>query len=324
MQNFWRDRRVFVTGATGFLGGWLVQRLLELGADVVCLVRDENPRSMFVRDGLKDRVSVVYGDLSEYSTLERVLGEHEIQTVMHLAAQAIVGVANRNPLSTFEANIQGTWNLLEACRRSPLVKQIIIASSDKAYGAHETLPYTENMPLQGVHPYDVSKSCADLICASYAQTYNLPVVVTRCGNLFGGGDLNWSRIIPGTIRSVLNNERPLIRSDGQFVRDYFYVEDAAACYTLLAEKLEEKPELRGRAYNFSLEEPLSVLDVVNRVLTTMNSNREPDVRNEASHEIREQFLSAKLAHAELGWQAQIGFNEGLRRTIDWYRNFHQR
>jgi CDP-glucose 4,6-dehydratase len=290
---------------------------------VVCLVRDENPHSMLARDGLQNRVTVVRGDLSEYSTLERALGEHEIQTVFHLAAQAIVGVANRNPLSTFEANVQGTWNILEACRRSPLVKQIVVASSDKAYGAHEVLPYDETMPLRGVHPYDVSKSCADLICQSYAQTYDSPVVVTRCGNLFGGGDLNWSRIIPGTVRSVLNGERPVIRSDGNFVRDYFYVEDAAACYTLLAEKLGEKPQLRGRAFNFSLEEPLSVLDVVNRVLTTMNSDLQPDVRNEASHEIREQFLSAKLAREELGWQPQIGFYEGLKRTADWYSNFHE-
>jgi CDP-glucose 4,6-dehydratase len=265
----------------------------------------------------------VRGDLCDQQLLERVLNEHEITTVLHLAAQAIVGAANRNPVSTFEANIQGTWALLEACRRTSTVKQIVVASSDKAYGAHETLPYNESAPLQGRHPYDVSKSCADLIAQSYAATYDLPVCITRNGNLFGGGDLNWSRIIPGTIRSALRGERPVIRSDGQFVRDYFYIEDAAATYTLLAEQLAQNAPLRGEAFNFSLEQPMTVLDVVNRVLTSMNSSLEPDVRNEASHEIREQYLSAAKAHRLLNWQPQHSFDEGLNRTVEWYRKFLQ-
>jgi CDP-glucose 4,6-dehydratase len=320
-NDFWNDRPTFVTGASGFLGGWLVRHLLELGAHVVCLVRDQVPQSEFVRGGLHERVTLVRGDLCDQQLLERVLNEHEIVTVLHLAAQAIVGAANRNPVSTFEANIQGTWALLEACRRTSTVKQIVVASSDKAYGAHDTLPYDESAPLQGRHPYDVSKSCADLIAQSYAATYDLPVAITRNGNLFGGGDLNWSRIIPGTIRSALRGERPVVRSDGQFVRDYFYVEDAAATYTLLAEKLAQNSQLRGEAFNFSLEQPLTVLDVVQRVLALMNCDLEPDVRNEASHEIREQYLSAAKAHRLLNWQPQHGFDEGLLRTVEWYGRF---
>jgi CDP-glucose 4,6-dehydratase len=322
-NDFWSDRPTFVTGASGFLGGSLVRHLLELGAQVVCLVRDQVPQSEFVRGGLHERVTQVRGDLCDQQLLERILNEHEITTVLHLAAQAIVGAANRNPVSTFEANIQGTWALLEACRRTSTVKQIVVASSDKAYGAHETLPYNESAPLQGRHPYDVSKSCADLIAQSYAATYDLPVCITRNGNLFGGGDLNWSRIIPGTIRSALRGERPVIRSDGQFVRDYFYIEDAAATYTLLAEQLAQNSQLRGEAFNFSLEQPMTVLDVVNRVLISMNSSLEPDVRNEASHEIREQYLSAAKAHRLLNWQPQHSFDEGLNRTVEWYRKFLQ-
>ena len=249
--GFWRDRPTLVTGATGFLGGWLVRRLVDSGADLVCLVRDWVPQSLLVKDCLIEKVKVVRGDVRDQKLLERVLGEYEVDTVFHLAAQTIVGIANRNPVSTFETNIAGTWELLEACRRSPMVKQIILASSDKAYGDHEKLPYDEDMPLNGQHPYDVSKSCADLIARSYAVTYDLPVVTTRCGNFYGGGDLNWNRIVPGTIRSVLRSQRPTIRSDGQYIRDYFYVEDGAAAYTLLAEKLAENRGLRGEAFNFS-------------------------------------------------------------------------
>ena len=233
--NFWLDRPTFVTGATGLVGGWLVKRLLAMGAVVVCLVRDWVPQSELVRSGDLERVKVVRGDLCDQALLERILGEYEITTVIHLAAQTIVTVANRNPVSTFETNIAGTWRLLEACRRSPTVRQIVIASSDKAYGDQAVLPYDETTPLQGRHPYDVSKSCADLIAHAYAVTYGLPVAITRCGNFYGGGDLNWNRIIPGTIRSIIRGQPPVIRSDGQFVRDYFYVEDGAAAYMTLAE-----------------------------------------------------------------------------------------
>ncbi len=250
---FWRDRPTFITGATGLVGGWLVKSLVSAGADVVCLVRDWIPDCELVRSGHLDRVKIVRGDICDQETLERALGEHEIDTVIHLAAQTIVGIANRNPVSTFEANIAGTWRLLEACRRSPRVKQIVIASSDKAYGDQEHLPYDETTSLQGQHPYDVSKSCADLISYTYAKSYDLPVTITRCGNFYGGGDLNWNRIVPGTIRSVLRGQAPVIRSDGSFIRDYFYVEDGAAAYMLLAESLAQNPALRGEAFNFSNE-----------------------------------------------------------------------
>ena len=321
MTNFWRDRPTLVTGATGLVGGWLVRQLLAAGAHVVCLVRDWAPQSELVRARMIDQVVSVRGDLRDQALLERVLGEYEIATVIHLAAQTIVEIANRNPISTFETNIQGTWALLEACRRSPLVKQIILASSDKAYGDHLNLPYDEQTPLQGRHPYDVSKSCSDLIGTSYAVTYGLPVVITRCGNFYGGGDLNWNRIVPGTIRSVLRGQRPIIRSDGRYVRDYFYVEDAAAAYMRLAESLAATPELRGEAFNFSNQLQLTVLDIVQRILNLMDSDLEPDVRNNATNEIRHQYLDSSKARQVLSWQPLFSLEEGLQRTIAWYRAF---
>ncbi len=322
-KSFWRDRRVFVTGATGLVGGWLIRRLLEAEADVVCLIRDWTPNSELYQSRMIDKVTVVSGDLCDQAVLERALGEFEINTVMHLAAQTIVGIANRNPVSTFEANIGGTWKLLEACRRSPKVGQIIVASSDKAYGEAKVLPYTEETPLEGRHPYDVSKSCSDLIAQTYAVTYKLPVVITRCGNFYGGGDLNWNRIIPGTIRSVLRDQRPLIRSDGSFVRDYFYVEDGAAAYMFLAEQLARRPELAGSAFNLSTEIQLSVLDIVQQVLREMHSTLEPEILGEASHEIPHQYLSAHKARELLNWQPLFTLEEGLRRTIEWYTNYLQ-
>ena len=320
-SNFWLDRPTFVTGATGLVGGWLVRGLLERGADVVCLVRDWVPQSELVRDGLLERVKIVRGDVRDQSLLERTLGEYEVDTVLHLAAQTIVGIANRNPVSTLETNIAGTWSLLEACRRSPAVAQIVVASSDKAYGEHQQLPYNEAAPLQGRHPYDVSKSCADLIAQSYATTYRLPVAITRCGNFYGGGDLNWNRIVPGTIRSVLRAEPPVIRSDGQYIRDYFYAEDGAAANMVLAEALASKPELAGQAFNFSNETPVTVSDVVDRVLRLMNSDLKPVIRNEVTNEIRTQHLNASRAREVLQWQPLFSLDEGLRRTIDWYKAF---
>ena len=321
VNQFWQDRPVFVTGASGLLGSWLVRRLLNANADVVCLVRDWVPQSELVRGGLLEQVKVVRGDVRDQETVERTLGEYEIDTVIHLAAQTIVGIANRNPVSTFESNVGGTWTLLEACRRSPVVKQIVVASSDKAYGHHEQLPYNEDAPLIGRHPYDVSKSCADLIAQAYAATYDLPVAITRCGNLYGGGDLNWNRIVPGTIRSVLRNQRPVIRSDGKFVRDYFYAEDGAAANMLLAEKLAADPSLKGQAFNFSNETQVTVQELVERILKLMDSNLEPEVRNEAVNEIRQQYLSAEKARTVLGWRPLFSLDEGLRATIAWYREF---
>lgn len=319
MENgFWLDRPVFVTGATGLLGGWLVKRLLDLGAEVVCLVRDWVPESELLGARLIEAVNVVRGDVRNQALLERVLGEYEAATVFHLAAQTLVPVANRNPVSTFEANIGGTWALLEACRRSPSVRQIVVASSDKAYGDLAVLPYTEGTPLRGHHPYDVSKACADMIALAYALTFGLPVAVTRCGNFYGGGDLNWSRIVPGTIRSVLRGRRPVVRSDGQHVRDYFYVEDAGAAYILLAERLAEEQSLRGEAFNFSYEHPMTVLELVGLILRLMKSDLEPNVRNEATGEIRNQYLGAEKARTVLGWKPLFTLEEGLTRTIEWY------
>jgi CDP-glucose 4,6-dehydratase len=319
--QFWRDRRVFVTGATGLVGSWLVSRLDEAGAELVCLVRDWVPASRFVRAGLNDRVTLVRGDVRDQPMIERILGEYEIDIVIHLAAQTIVGIANRNPISTFETNITGTWALLEAIRRSPTVRAVVIASSDKAYGTSPTLPYTEATPLAGNHPYDVSKSCADLIAQSYAKTWNVPVAITRCGNFFGGGDLNWNRVVPGPIRSILRGERPVIRSDGNYIRDYVYVEDAVECYLLLAERLRGDIKLAGEAFNFSTDDPRSVLAIVALIQGQMGSNLEPRILDEASNEIRAQHLDSTKARDMLGWKARYGLADGLARSISWYRDY---
>jgi CDP-glucose 4,6-dehydratase len=319
--SFWQDRPTLITGATGLVGSWLVKRLLAAKADVICLVRDWIPQSEIVRSGNLDNVKVVRGDIRDQDLLERTLGEYEINTVIHLAAQTIVTIANRNPNSTFETNIGGTWRLLEACRRSPAVKQIVIASSDKAYGDQPILPYDENTPLQGQHPYDVSKSCADLIAHTYAVTFGLPVAITRCGNFYGGGDLNWNRIIPGTIRSVVRGQAPIIRSDGQYIRDYFYVEDGAVANMVLAEKLAEHPEYKGEAFNFSNELQITVLELVKKILELMDSKLKPEIRNVVSNEIRNQYLNAGKAHRLLSWEPLFSIDEGLKLTIQWYKEF---
>lgn len=318
---FWRDRPVLVTGATGLVGSWLAKRLVAAHAEVVCLVRDWVPQSELVRGGTIGRVKVVRGELQDQALLERTLGEYEIATVFHLAAQTIVGVANQNPVSTFASNIGGTWSVLEACRRSPGVKQIVVASSDKAYGDQPVLPYDEATPLQGRHPYDVSKSCADLIAASYAHSYKLPVCITRCGNFYGGGDLNWNRIVPGTIRAVLRGERPVLRSDGSFIRDYFYVEDGAAAYLHLAEKMAENPALAGEAFNFSNEIQLTVLELVGRILMVMDSDLKPDIQGTAKNEILHQYLSAAKARRMLDWKPSYTLDTALASTVTWYREY---
>ena len=320
-KAFWLDRPTFVTGGTGLVGSWLVKRLLAAGADVVCLVRDWVPQSEMVRAGYIEKVKVVRGDIRDRDMLERTLGEFEIDTVIHLAAQTIVTIANRNPVSTFETNIAGTWNVLEAARRSPKVKQVVMASSDKAYGDQEILPYDEKTPLQGQHPYDVSKSAADLIAYTYAKSFDLPVAITRCGNFYGGGDLNWNRIIPGTIRSILRGQRPIIRSDGEYIRDYFYVEDGAAAYMLLAEQLAARRELKGEAFNFSNEIQVSVREIVDHVLELMNSDLKPEILNEISNEIRHQYLSAEKARRMLNWKPLFNLDDALALTINWYKDF---
>ena len=319
-MTFWSEKNVFVTGATGLLGSHLTEELLARGARVTILVRDWVPDSRAVTDGTFQRCQVVRGELEDHATLLRVLNEYEIDTVFHLGAQTIVGTAARSAMSTFESNIRGTWCLLEAARQCPkLIQRVIVASSDKAYGAHDTLPYTEDAPLQGRFPYDVSKSCTDLISFSYAATYGLPVGVTRCGNLFGAGDLNFNRLIPGTIRSALLGERPIIRSDGTFVRDYFYVKDAVEAYLQLAERLPGQG-FSGEAFNFGTETPLSVVEVVRRVLATMGQTElVPTILNEASHEIPNQYLDCAKARERMAWRPRHTFEEGLQATVAWYR-----
>jgi len=321
----WKGQRVLVTGATGLLGSWLVEALLERGAEVTCLIRDSVPGSRLVTGGAITRVNVVRAPLEDHAEVLRALNEYEIETVFHLAAQTIVGTASRSVLSTFESNIKGTWNVLEACRALPgLVRRVLVASSDKAYGEHETLPYSEEAPLLGRFPYDASKACAEILCASYAESFRLPVVTTRCGNLYGGGDLNFSRIVPGTIRSALRGERPIVRSNGRLVRDYFYVEDAVAAYLHLAERMLPLG-LGGQAFNFGTSEPKSVLEMVTLVLEAAGRpDLEPVVQNQASNEIERQYLDCTKAREVLGWEPRYTIPRALERTVAWYREHEGR
>jgi CDP-glucose 4,6-dehydratase len=321
LQSFWLDRPVFITGCAGFLGSWLTSALVEAGANVVGLVRDRVPFSLLSRSGYLDRITVVRGDVTDYELVERVLNEYEIDAVFHLAAQTIVPIANRAPLSTFETNVKGTWTMLEAARRSLMVARVAVASSDKAYGAHETLPYVEDAPLLGCHPYDVSKACADLIARTYFATYGLPVAVTRCANLYGGGDLNWNRIVPGTMRSLIRGERPVIRSDGTLQRDYLYVQDAVHAYMTLTEQLDAD-EVKGEAFNFGMDKPTSVLEMVQAIVAVSDRpDLEPVVLNDAPNEIPTQYMDSSKAHQLLDWVPGHSLEEGLRETFAWYREF---
>ncbi len=321
MTNFWQDRSVFITGCTGLLGSWMVEELVRRGAAVTGLVRDIVPRSRLYQEDWGGKINVVRGSVEDLSVLERAIAEYEVDTVFHLAAQTIVGVANREPLGTFETNIKGTWNVLEACRRVKGVSRVVVASSDKAYGDQEILPYDETTPLQGEHPYDVSKSCADLISLTYHKSYNLPVCVTRCGNFYGGGDLNFNRLVPDAIRSTLRDKPLIIRSDGSFIRDYFYVRDGVLAYLHLAEQMD-RPEVLGEAFNFSNEIQVPVLEMVRKILNFMNKPQlEPTVLNQAQNEIKHQYLSAEKARRLLDWKPSYTLEQGLLETIDWYTNF---
>ncbi len=311
-----------MTGATGVVGAWLVKNLVAGGARVVALVRDADPQSELYRSGAVARVSVVNGALEHFGTVERALNEHEVDTVFHLGAQTLVPTAYRYPLPTLEANIRGTYHVLEACRlHGQLVRRVVVASSDKAYGEHADLPYTEDMELRGRHPYEVSKTCADLIAQAYHHTYRLPVAIVRCGNVYGGGDLNWSRLVPGVIRAFLRGERPVIRSDGTYVRDYTYVKDAVRAYLRVAECLEDEG-VRGQAFNFSGEAPVTVLRLTETLQELMGCRHlAPDIRATAAAEIRHQQLSTAKARKVLGWRAVHTLEAGLRETIEWYRTF---
>ena len=320
-SSFWSGRPVLVTGATGLLGGWLVAALLRCGSRVVVLVRDSAPESAFVRNGWMSSVPAVYGSVTDLDLMRRVLAEYSVETIFHLAAQTQVGVAKVDPVGTLEANVRGTWNVLEAARQCGGVP-VIAASSDKAYGASDQLPYSEDHPLRGKYPYDVSKSCMDLICSMYAASFALPVAIVRCANLFGGGDLNFARAIPGVIRSTLRGEPFVIRSDGKFIRDYLYVEDAVDGYLRVAERLADEPALAGEAFNLSAGDSRTVLEMVHTVLQLLDrTDLEPIIMNLASNEIREQALSGDKARRVLGWNPQFRLNDALKRTIEWYQAY---
>jgi CDP-glucose 4,6-dehydratase len=317
-NSFWHERPVLVTGCTGLLGSWLTEALIDIGADVVGLIRDDVPFSYLVSSGNIQRIRVARGDVTDYETVERVINEYEVDTVFHLAAQTIVGIANRAPLSTFNTNIKGTWITLEAIRRSPTVKRVVIASSDKAYGSQPILPYTEEMPLQGQHPYDVSKSAADLITQMYGKTFSLPIAITRCANLFGGGDLNWNRLIPGTIRSALQGQRPVIRSDGTYVRDYLYVRDAVSAYLKVAEALDQE-SYWGQAFNCGTDEPMSVSEMVKLILSlSPHPELSPLILDEVKNEIKDQYLDSTKIGRLIGWEPAFSRELALRETIKWY------
>jgi CDP-glucose 4,6-dehydratase len=320
IDNFWEEKNVFVTGCTGFLGYWLTDTLQKKGAHVVGLVRDYVPHADFFTKDLDKKVVTVTGSLEEFALLERIVNEYEIDTVFHLGAQTQVGVGNRSPLATFETNIKGTWNLLEACRvNREIVKRIVVASSDKAYGEQKQLPYTEDAPLKGSHPYDVSKSCTDLITSTYYHTYRMPVGITRCGNIFGPGDLNYNRLIPGTIKAVMLDEPIIIRSDGTLIRDYFYVKDAVNAYITLAQNLE-KPNVVGGAFNFSSGDPINVLEMTKKIADIMGKPDHPiTILNEAKGEIKDQYLSNEKAERILQWQPQYTLEQALKETIETLR-----
>lgn len=321
MTNFWENRRVFVTGANGFLGSWLTERLVEKKAKVVALIRDQIPGSKLNTSGTIQKVTVVNGCLEDYEVIERGLNEFEIETCFHLGAQTIVGTAERSPISTFESNIKGTWNILEAARKIDTVKGLVLASSDKAYGSSDKLPYSEDDYLHGLHPYDVSKTCSDLITQAYYNTYGLPVSITRCGNIYGGGDLNFSRIIPGTIKAAMLNENPVLRSDGTYLRDYIYAKDVADAYMLIAENLGRN-DVKGQAFNIGTETPISVLHLVNKILVQCGKTElDLIIKNEASHEIKAQYLDCKKIGKILKWKHKYALDAGLKETIQWYGNF---
>jgi len=318
--EYWSGKRVLVTGATGMVGSWLTRWLVDAGAFTVAFVSDTDPQSELIRSGYINRVAVINGRLEKYDDIERAINNQEVDTIFHLGAQPIVGAADRSPRHTFESNIQGTWNLLDSARiLDGLVKRIVVASSDKAYGAQPVLPYTEDMSLNGDHPYEVSKSCTDLISTTYARTYGLPVMIARCGNIYGGGDLNWNRIVPGTFRSLLRGEQPILRSDGTFIRDYLHVDDIVSAYLLLGESAD-KPELAGQGFNFSDESPLSVMQVYRAICEAAGKPDErPNILNAAAGEIKDQYLDSTKAHEVLGWHASVSLKEGLAKSFDWYK-----
>ncbi len=322
-EAFWKHRPVFVTGATGFMGGWIAKRLVDLGAGTHVLVRDQLPNNLLAREGYWDRLALVRGSIEDPNLLRRAFAEYSIDTVFHLAAQPLVGVAKLDPVGTLETNVRGTWNLLEAARQAK-VKRVLVASSDKAYGTSPKLPYREDDALLADQPYDVSKSCTDLISRMYASAFGMQIGIARCANLFGGGDFNLSRFLPGLVRSTYLGEKFVIRSDGQYVRDFLYVEDAVDAYLSFAERLSLDPTLSGLAFNFSLEVQVTVLELTRKILALMNaSHLEPVILNQAQGEIREQYLDCSRARRQLGWAPRFNLEQGLQKAIDWYVKLYQ-
>jgi CDP-glucose 4,6-dehydratase len=318
-DSFWSWRPVLITGGQGFIGGWLAEGLADRGAEVVAVVRDQPSLSRFSLEGLERRCTLVWADLSDPEALLRAVNEYSVDAVFHLAAQTIVGTANRSPLSTFDTNVRGTYNLLEAARLAGSVQRVVVASSDKAYGRHEQLPYSESAPLIPTYPYDVSKACADMIARSYFSTYGLPVAVTRLANVYGGGDLNFSRIVPDTTRALLEGRPPVIRSDASPERDFLYVEDAVAAYLAIAEGLDS-PEVQGRAFNAGTGAPVSVRELVATLIAVAGADLEPQVAGTGTPagEIDRQYLDSTLIREALGWRPRWGLEDGLRETYAWY------
>lgn len=301
------------------VGSWLTKVLVEAGSYVVALVPDWDPQSELIRSGVVHHVNVVNGRLEDYEAVERSINGHEVDTVFHLGAQTIVGTADRAPRATFRSNIEGTWNVLDACRlMGGMVQRVVVASSDKAYGEQQ-LPYRESMPLEGRHPYEVSKSCTDLLTTSYAISYGLRTAIARCGNIYGAGDLNWSRIIPGTFKSIIEGTQPVLRSDGTFVRDYLHVHDVATAYVALADNLH-RDEIVGNGFNFSDESPLTVMEIYGACCRAAGKpDLKPTILNRAQGEIKDQYLDASLARSVLGWSARVSLDEGLADTFAWYQ-----
>ncbi len=310
--------RALVTGGRGFAGSWLAKALVELGAEVSSLdIEGPSPSGLELHE-IADDVNDVVGDLRNHDAVSGLLHERSIDSVFHLAAQAIVGDANASPVPTFQTNIEGTWVVMEACRKAG-VGSVVVASSDKAYGPHSELPYREDSALQPVYPYDVSKAATDLIARSYWHTYGMPVAVTRFANLYGGGDRNFSRLIPETVTAVLDGRRPIIRSDGSLERDFLYVEDAVSSYLAIAEALADG-QIRGEAFNAGWGRPHRVREVIDLICELGPGEVEPDYQGSGnpSGEIDRQYLDSTKIRERIGWQPKVGLREGIGRTLEWY------
>lgn len=321
-KNFWKSKNVLVTGFEGFVGSNLTKQLLSRDAHVVGLDIKIHRKGTILDKTDYNNMVVVKGSVCNYGLVKKLIDRYKVEVVFHLAAESLVGDCQKDPARALSTNIRGTWSVLEACRHSSSITSIAVASSDKAYGNQDVLPYRENMPLQGKHPYDVSKSCADLIAYTYYHTYGVPVAITRCGNIFGPGDFNFSRLVPDTIRCVLTGKMLLIRSDGMFTRDYIYVDDVINGYMILAEKLK-KFKLAGEAFNFSNQSPIVAKELVDRIFKLACKKPNYRILNIAKYEIKQQYLSSRKARKILSWKPRVNLETGLLRTIEWYKRMQK-